>query len=280
VPDLDIDILCAVGTNGSKYAEYFRTTALSLSTSDYKINWKCMMAVDRGSKYEEPKGFTVLGSGENKVDHGSINHTATMHELLKKSNSDITIIADVDLAILKMGWDVDVIKYLKEYDCFGIGWGSWDRKYMDFPSIMFIAFHTKLIRELSWDLSPVSKKKNEGIERYAASSVDSKICSVPIGTVLKKDSGWRIPYFFKKSGKTGFSVEKVKVGSKGSQLPFKNKKQKALCLKKPTHMSEYILNGELWASHLQASRSKPFNKENASTWRWRCNEFINKKYGI
>lgn len=275
-----IDILCAIGTNSSLYAEYLKATAEKLSTTNCDIKWKCMLGLDRNQLYEEPKGFINYGKGKSKNDHGSVNHACTMHELMLHSNADITIIADVDIAILKKGWDQDVLDHLEKYDSFGIEWGKWDRKYANFPSIMFIAFRTELLQELNWDLKPETKTNTEGIERYSANKLDAEVCSVPEDFLMKKDSGWKIPYFFKEKGKTGYGVKKVKVGSKLAQLPFKNKAQKKICIAKPTHMSEYLLNGELFASHLQASRSKPFYEENASAWRWRCDEFIKNKYGI
>jgi len=280
---MNIEFLCAISTNSSHYAEYLKLTAESLSTSKSVIKWKCALGLDRDDKYEEPKGFTNLGIAKNKEsDHGSLNHASTMHELIKGSDkkSDITIIVDADIAMLKKGWDVDVIRYLEKYDSFGLGWGAWDNKYMNFPSIMFIAFRTELISELDFDLFPVPRKKEEGISRYRASIHDSDVCNVPAGTIIKKDTGWKLPYSFREKNKTGFCVPKIKVDSKEAQLPFKNEKQKKYCFLKPTHMSEYILDNDLYATHLQASRVKPFDGENSLVWRCRINKYIKDKYGI
>lgn len=276
-----VDVLCAVGTNGTPYAEFMKKSALTLKTSNADFRWKCIMGLDRAKKYAVPEGFSSVGRSSNKQDHASINHTNSMHELLSAADADYTIIADVDIAFLKKGWDEDMFKYLKKYDSFGIAWADYESKYQNFPSIMMIAFKTELIQELDWDLTPrIKPKHKEAINRISCDKNDARINEVKVGACIKQDSGWLIPYFFKNAGKTGFAVPKIGVGKKGSQLPFFSSKEKSFCMKHPTHMSEYVLDAKLYATHLQACRSKPWDGKDATCWRRRINAYLMAEYKI
>ena len=78
----------------------------------------------------------------------------------------------------------------------------------------------------------------------------------------------------------GIALEKVFITSKKSKLPYANKKQKKYCLKKPTHMHEYIYKNKVFGTHLQASRNKDFKGKNASTWRSRIALYLKREYDI
>ncbi len=283
-----VDILCVSSTDRTQYAEYLKKTAEALMTSSASFNWKCVIIPDREKVYGYncPKGFECFKRSVNKrnraeVNHvsGSTRHASASHQTLDYVDAEYAIIIDTDIALLKKGWDTDMFKYLKKYACFGIGWGSWDHKYLNFPSIMFISFRSELLKTMSWDLTPVTVKGRTGCRRYSANKCDARVCEVPVGTMLKKDSGWMIPYFFKQNNLTGYAAQKIKVGHKQG-LPFANKKQRVYCLQKPTHMSDYLLNGELFATHLQACRSKPFDCRNTRTWRSRIEIHLKDKYKI
>jgi len=274
-----ICVLCAIGTNGAPYAEYMRKTALALSTADVEFSWKCMLAFDRNKIDVKPEGFECVGKCRNKEDHASINHTATINELVKYADGDYTILADVDIALLKKGWDEDMLRYLDQYDCFGLAYGKWDHKYRDFPTLMFFALKTSLLKELNIDFSPQVRRSGD-LKRYYSKEKNQHITGVRLKGKVKKDSGWKIPFEFKSRGLTGMPVKKILMGSKKAKLPFKSLDHKSFCMQDPTHQSEFLLDGDLYATHLQACRGKPFNKKRSQSWQWRANKYILDTYGI
>jgi len=263
-----IDFFTFIGNNSAKYAWFLKYTCEKFLSGKHKIHWKCIKSV--GSNML-PFGYECVARSEDK-GHNSMNHAAAMNLAQKYVEHDYVIFIDADVAILYKGWDDIIVNELNNYDCFGASYGH-GMKYVNFPTVYLFAFRSYILDKIELDFSPELIEGDESVCRYIIPKEESEYFGKEEGSVLKCDTGWKLP-LIKKAGFTGNSMPMVLMTSKDSQLPFESIKHEEFCFQKPSHMSEWHYNGKLFATHKQASRNHPLDGEWGQAWKKRIELYI------
>lgn len=272
---MKIDIITFLCSNSVPYAEFLKKTMDRFASCDNDISYKCVQHFECS---EVPNGWDVICTSQD-YGQNSLNHGKAIHQSFPYVESDIVIFVDVDMAVLYQNWDRVVVKELENNDCFGTAWGKDEKdKYQNFPNVFFFCTKKKLIQEGVLDFIPAVLRGTEKVTKiYVHDETVAKLMEVPIGTIIKCDTGWNLPVGAKKAGYTGSAMPRLIFGQ-GTRLPYIDAKQKKKCGKKPTHMAEWHYNGELFITHKQASRNHPLDGEWGSIWKSRIEEYIRRKY--
>lgn len=271
---MKIDLFTFLGPNSADYAEFLKYTSEEFLSSENKINWKCVNSVgcDR-----MPSGYKVVGKSKN-MKHVSMNHGEALNLAQDYIESEYVIFIDADIAILYKNWDKVIIDELNKYDCFGGEFGTWLRKYRNFPSVYLFAFRSHILEKVKLDFLPKLTKNERHISKYKLTEEESDYFGMPFGKSISCDTGWNIPFLFKKSGFTFNSMKAIVMKSKKMKLPFEDVQHMELCFRKnPKHMSEWHYKGKLFGTHRHASRVNPLNSEMGEAWKRRVELYI-KKY--
>ncbi len=279
---MKIEMVCAIFNNGRYFADFLRETGELLKSSNHDISWRCV--VDKGSK--PPAGFTCLGK-QSKTKSPAINHARALNLGASCFESDYIALIDSDIAFLRKDWDEIMIDNLKSCDSFGVSHKDKFYRYNNYPVCQFMAFNKKVMESVNWDFLP-SKLPNGSLRRYKATEKDSKICGVPVGTLLKKDTGWKVPYLLHDKGYfNSFVMDLVSVSSGNNLMSYSSPSQKKYCQKvcsdKLIHagikMAEYHYKGSAYCTHFGGSRKViKLNKE-ARVWTARVRAYLQKVYG-
>lgn len=279
-----IDIICPLGLDGIEYAEFLYLTGESLKSGSHKIKWNVVSDKIK----ETPRGFKNLGQIV-EVFTPAMNHARCLIlgiEKLKNSNADFVFFVDSDIAFLAKNWDVKLVDAMENHDVVGINRSNKNIKkgtlnrYTSFPLVTFMGFRKQLCQELSWEITPDKYKKKH--KTYIAGKRDAKICGVNVGTMLKKDTGWKIPYFFTEKGYTNVLIMDEVIRLNNCKLPYLSKKEKMYCDNKCTrwHMAEYNLENDVFCTHFTGSRHSRFISKLARIWRRRIRQYLDEKYSI
>ena len=267
---MKIDLFTFLSSNSADYAEFLKYTCNKFLSSKHEINWKCIKSVgfDR-----VPKGYKLVGETGN-MKHNSMSHALALNSAQNYIENDYVIFIDADMAILYKNWDDVIIKELNEYDCFG---GSYEHglKYKNFPTVYLFAFRSHILNKVKLDFSPKLKDGKESPCKYIIKNKkEANFFNKKVGSIIKCDTGWKLPLIIKEANFSSSSMPMILMTSKKSQLPFKDKKHKKLCMQKPTHMCEWHYNNKLFATHKQASRNHPLNKGWGKAWKERVELYI------
>ena len=266
---MDIDFITFIGPNSADYAEYLKYTCETFLSGNHNINWKCIESV--GSD-RIPNGFKCVAKAPD-TNHNSLNHGTAMNLALKYIESEYVIFIDVDMAIVHKNWDDIIVNELNKNDCFGVSY-SHSKKYKDFPTVFLFAFRSYILDKVKLDFRPRIKKGVDSPVRYKINETEGKMFGMKPGSIIKCDTGWRLPLDIKKAGFTSNSLPMVMMGSKKSQLPFEDDKHRKLCMQKPGHMYEWHYDGKVFTTHKQASRVHPLKGTWGDSWKRRIDLYI------
>lgn len=267
---MKIDVFTFLTKNSADYAEFLKYTCDKFKSNKHEINWKCIESV--GCK-KIPEGYKLVGK-TGDVDHNSMNHALALNEAQKYIENDYIIFIDSDMAILHKNWDDIIIKELNTYDCFG---GSYYHilKYENFPTVYLFAFRRHILNKVKLDFSPKIKEGSESPCKYLLENEhEIKLFGKRKHSVIKCDTGWKLPLIIKGAGFTSNSMPMILMNSKKNQLPFIDKKNKKICMKHPSHMCEWHYNEKLFCTHKQASRNHPLNEGFGLAWKQRVELYI------
>ncbi len=274
----NIDVFCAITRNSSAYAEYLRKVGEALKSDKHNISWRSIESVNAERM---PKGFKSIGkSGE--FGQNSLNHAMALHKAMEGKLSPYVIFIDADVAITYPNWDDIAVQELENHDCFGFAWGNDEnRRYHKFPNVLFFAFKKNLLKKTSLDFRPlVSKSHKEKVSKHALTKEEARYMNRKSGNIVKCDTGWLLPVTLGRAGCSGCHIPMARSNSRVAKLPFRNEKQRTIFKEHPTHMTEYHWKGELFGSHLQASRNIPFDSSYSVVWRQRIHDYVLQKHGL
>ncbi len=273
-----IDVFCPITRNSSAYAEYLRKTGEALKSDKHVISWKAAESVNAERM---PERFENIGKA-GEFGQNSLNHAMALHKSMEHISSPYVIFIDVDVVISQKNWDDIVVQKLSTegFDCFGFAWGNDEvRRYHRFPNVLFFAFKRDLLKKVDLDFRPaLSKHNNEKVRKHMLTKEEASYMRRRPRSIVKCDTGWLLPVTLGRAKCTGCHIPMVRSSSKARKLPFRNKKQRNIFKLRPTHMTEYHYEGELFGSHLQASRNIPFDSKYARVWRQRVHDYILKRY--
>lgn len=271
-----IDVICPITRNSAPYAEYFRRIAELMKSKKHTLKWRYVESVGANGL---PANFEKAGK-TGEFGQNSLNHAMALHRAMKVASSPYVIFADADIVITYKNWDDVVVKTLdKGNDCFGFAWGKDEnRRYHNFPNVLFFAFKKELLQKVELDFRP--KVRGEKVQKHAINKEEARFMNRRTKDIVKCDTGWLLPVTLGRANCNGIPIPMVRGGSKKSKMPFRNTKQRSIFKERPTHMTEYHWEEDLFGSHLQASRNIPFNSTYSKVWRQRIHDYVLKKNGI
>ncbi len=272
---MNIDFITFIGPNSADYADYLKHTCEIFLSGKHKINWKCIESV--GAE-KLPKGYSCVAKAGD-TGHNSMNHATAMNLALKYIESEYVVFIDADMAIVYKDWDDVVVNELDQNDCFGVSYGH-SKKYRNFPTVYLFAFRSSILKKAKLDFAPKLRKGIESPARYKLGSDEAKLFGMKVGSVIKCDTGWKLPLIVKGAGfNKSVSMPMVLATSKKAQLPYENPKHKKLCMQKPGHMYEWHYKGKVFTTHKQASRVHPLNETWGNAWKRKIDLYIKKQKG-
>ena len=244
----------------------------NLKSERYKLNYKCVASIgcDR-----IPEGWDCVGKITKDLGHNCKNHAAAMHYALKKIEAGTVIFVDADICILYPNWDHVVITELNKTPIWGTAFGDKSRQYHRFPNVFFFCFKSGLLKGTDFDFFPdITPGGESPVRKKIETNYEAKAWNKNIGEQVKCDTGYRMPIVAYASNiKYGY-MPRVLGGDRISQLPFRDDEQRAFCYQKPEHMAEWHYRGELFLSHLQASRNHGVDSEWGKVWMDRIELFL------
>jgi len=269
---MNIDFITFIGPNSADYAEYLKYTCEIFLSGKHKINWKCIESVGAD---RIPEGYKcVVKSGD--FGHNSLNHGEAINKSLEYIDTEYVVLIDVDMAIVYQNWDDVIVNELNQVDCFGVGY-SHSKKYRNFPTVYLFAFRSYILDKVKLDFRPAVTKGVDSPHRYKLPANEAKLFGMKQGSIIKCDTGWKLPLIVKGAGFTGKAMPMVMMTSKDAQLPFENEKHKKLCMQKPGHQYEWWYNGKIFATHKQASRVHPLKGTWGDAWKRRIDLYIRRQ---
>jgi len=271
-----IDIFCPITRNSASYAEYLRKMAERLKSKKHDLKWKCIESVNAGAM---PKRFEHCGK-TGQFGQNSLNHAMALHKALEVATSPYVIFADADIALTYKGWDNVVVQTLnKGNSCFGFAWGNDEkRRYRNFPNVLFFCFKRELLKKVKLDFRP--RVKGDKVRKHIVTKEEAAFMHRRKNAIVKCDTGWLLPVTLGRANCNGVPIPLCRGGSKRSKMPFRSRSERKVFNRNKTHMTEYHWEGDLFGSHLQASRNIPFNSAYTKVWRNRINDYVLNKYGI
>jgi hypothetical protein len=219
---LDIGVSC--GQNSEKYFEFFAQTALALASRPEILRF--VVAVNNGADRKVfealSKRFAVEiveparppGSDENaraisgKLGVRSYMHGMVLNALATSFRSEIAVIADCDIAIVRKGWDEAMHSKLND-DVVMVGSGyprenpvqNIAPKYRNFPNVTFCMLRTEPLRALKINFLPAGTVR---IDAELAKSLGRKK-----GEAVYLDVGAELPVKLRRAGFRGICMPLV-----------------------------------------------------------------------
>ncbi len=271
-----IEIICPITRNSAAYAEYLRKIAELLKSKKHTLKWRYIESVGANGL---PAGFERAGK-TGEFGQNSMNHAMALHKAMSVVSSPYVIFADADIVVTYKNWDDIVVQTLDQgNDCFGFAWGNDEpRRYHGFPNVLFFGFKKGLLQKARLDFRP--KVSGEKVQKYQINKEEAALMNRRTKNIVKCDTGWLLPVTLGRANCNGVHIPMVRGGSKKSKMPFRNTKQRSIFKERPTHMTEYHWKGDLFGSHLQASRNIPFDCTYGKVWRQRIHDYVLERHGV
>jgi glycosyltransferase involved in cell wall biosynthesis len=255
------------------YAEFLKKTCSLMESGENEVNYTFVESV---AMNREPKGYQKIAK-TGDTGHNSMNHGIALNEAFRLAEGDYNVFCDADVAITYKGWDKVVCDKLDEFACFGFDEAS--HRCRNFPSVFFFAFNKTRLGDVELDFRPKLVEGRESVYRFdLKDQKEAEYFGKKVGEMVKCDTGWNLPLKIHGNGFNSFAIKRVLGKHDESLLPFVSKKQKEFCLEKPTHMSEWHYDGELFGTHKQASRSHLIGSKWGKAWVDRVKMFFKNKY--
>jgi len=266
---MNIDFFTFIGPNSADYADYLKYTCKKFLSGKHTINWKCIESV---GAINLPKGYDCVAKSGN-AGHNSLNHGVAMNLALKYVKSEYVVFIDADMAIVHKNWDDIIVSELNKNDCFGVSYSD-VVKYKNFPTVYLFTFRSYILDKADLDFTPRIMNDSGKPIRYIVNEDEAKFFNMKPGSILKCDTGWRLPLIIKRAGFTGKSMPMILMGSKEAQLPFESTEHRNFCMQKPEHMYEWHYNKKVFSTHKQASRTQSIDSPFGNAWKKRVDLYI------
>lgn len=271
-----------IGHNSAPYAENLQKHCELLKSGNYNIVYKCIRTINN-PQYPEteriPEGWIHVADVEAHPISNSCSHALGINRAIEdvEDNQNNTIIfCDADICILYKNWDIVVYRELLKKDLFG-----WESKY-GFPSVFFFGFKKDTLNLVEFDFMPLLE--NSKLERSKKITVRdrqiAKMYNKGLGDRIKCDTGWRIPEHIFKARLDYQCVKRVISQNCEAKLPFVDTEQKELCFSRKDHMCEWHWRGQLFGTHLQASRNFGIDTNWGKIWMERISLYMKGYLGL
>lgn len=260
-----IDIVCVLDDNAIDYFKFMKHTCELLKSGNHNINYICIGLNTDLKELNE----TVINYDKKVDSYPSMYHANAIHSSFDYIESEYVIFIDSDVALLKKNWDVTIIKILQRFSCTGFQY-----RFSKFPGIIMFACKKDAIKTI--DFHPMLNDRNTR-DKYVIKTAEEAVAfGIKVGRSIPCDSGWKLPLVFGHKNRPPKPMLQVYGGLPNSQLPFRNKRQREICLKGKQwiRMTEFHLDGKIFGTHLKESRNTKFDDDFCVTWRDRINLFL------
>jgi hypothetical protein len=229
-----IQIFTCLTHNSGEYANFLKKNLLS--SADDKNNLKFSAIADDkfiNNCNVEWEILEVVKTPHNLFEgYGAKNHATMLNKIINHidNNSQIVIICDCDVAILKKGWDTMIENLHKKYDVLITP------KFSGRSSVYFTSFTKKSYLKVIPDFTPGTKEN------------DNKV------TTVYEDTGYKIQDQFKNHkimlyNLDGFDGESYKRNFENDGLFYL-----------------YMLNNQKFITHFGGSHKKNFTSNSTKKW--------------
>jgi hypothetical protein len=274
-----LNIVTFIARNSADYANFLRRSLERFRSQAVDINY--FYIESGGGDVVALEGWECLGR-TGSIGHNSGNHGLALNYAFKKAQTirgENWVFVDADIAVVYPDWDLYIGERLKTVDITGFSYGADGPRYQDFPCVFFCAFNDNIL-ELDVEWGPRLVEGQEAVHRFMVQGQEhAEYLGVDIGSQIKCDTGWQLPLCIKPYTDKWEAWSKVNSNQKGHLLPFKDRAMRKQCQQRPEHMAEWHVNGQLFGSHKQASRSMAFNSDWGKIWRWRINQYCKQQHG-
>ena len=259
---ISIDVFCVFDEASKPYAEHLYTNMSCLSSGKYRLHFK---HIALGGKFIA-KGWDTVSVVRPDSYQPSFAHATALSLIPTLASAHYTVLVDSDFAVLCSDWDDLVISCFKcgvgivgvEYDSLGL-------HYKAFPNVIFMVTPTELIKTLSINFYP-SLSGNKVTRKLVENKTEELHSGIPIGRLWKLDTGYRIPGVFIEQGYKCKTAKLIKATSSNAKLDVTDYKALKKHVGNTIKQCEYHLDGELFATHLLASRNYSLNSNYVQFW--------------
>ena len=223
---MTIDIICVGGRNGADYAKLLHATGVEFASGHHVLRW-CYITTPKFR--DVPEGFIKILDLEPTCNESGLIHSEGLMAGLKLAQSDYVFLCDTDILFLKQDFDIKLIEKMTDgVAAVGAEWGGEFEKecYQDFPCTSFALFKTDIAKRLNVNLCQGTRRNIHLHTRQIRNKRLAEIFNRPVGRNLILETGWRLPYYYKRAGYTGYCLQKVCPFDKQSRLPWPKEKPK------------------------------------------------------
>lgn len=263
-----IDIL-AYTNAGLDYVALMRRSLEQFASGDNVLRWKCIGATPEP---KVPDDWEMIATApyhpQTSLCHGRALNAGI--RALRGRQADYVIVVDIDIVVLYEGWDRRILSALQAVEFYGLEPPTeMHRSRQGFPCVFLAAFRGEALNKYPLGFEPTLVPHSESVARLKLNTPElARFYDRPIGAQIKCDTGWKLPWITYPAKSAVVPYHPVK-DMAGKLLPYVDAENKRFCLKKPTHMSEWHLDGKLFATHKQACRSHPLSGEWGQAWKQR-----------
>ena len=220
---VNINILTGVNPVNFEYFFYFIDNIRKLASGKHNINVSVLTGQGRGSRNvcSQDQIEKIKTTGVEVVNGNHLfNLGESLNYLLSIDNqktNDVTLISDIDVAIVRKNWDEYALEYLKKYDVIGLpnnepthifeGSKTPDNahRYHNNPTVVWMMFNNSNI----WKTIDFRPDKDNEIK---VKEQDAILHGIPNESYLAKDIGWRIPEFISNNNLKSYSFINAGLG--------------------------------------------------------------------
>jgi hypothetical protein len=259
MPSFDI---FTINTFNSRHASYRTCKLLGRSLHKFKsgendIHLKCV------TKFEVliPPPWEKAGTVPNVRTKPAAKMVSNGFDMcLRKMESDYIVFCHSDAVMLHKDWDNILINLLERYKMVGVPYfnGNWNT----YPSPVFCCAKRETWQRLN--LSFTAEVENSSIVCKRLDEKWSKIFKMPIGTRVKFDVGWQIPF---RLSELRYNYYVFPVTTSEEFFPTGERH------KKPH--TEWLYDNNLFLAHFQGVRTN--NGSSSRKWMNNVEAFLNKK---
>lgn len=245
---MHLDIFTCLTHNSVPYAQRLRENLLALQSGLHTLRFWALAAERDADVIGFPEGWRTVFVRTDKMKpdilQPSINHSKLLNSLINHipEDSDVVIISDCDMYVVKKWWDVEICNRLFWGEKACIGTPKHDQSLRMF----FTAFREDKYRILNPNFRPGQGKS---YERGWVTTKD--------GRRVVADTGWRL---------------EDELRAKGMRYEVMESQQQ---LHQPIPYL-FLIGGEPFVAHMGGSHKKEFTSESVQNWYIACETLINK----
>lgn len=216
--------------------------------------------------------------------YSSMNHGTCLDIIFERMDSEYGMIIDCDVAFLKEGWDVVMVKALDDENVI-IGAEYDGDKYLNFPNVICAMFKTRVLKDLGISFKPESSHRGMGLLTGEALKVYGwdRVPGREKAAAIILDTGSELPRKIKDAGLSGIPMQLFRAPEDENQKLFPVHAFGGVVLA-PARVEfmvpglrgeEYQYQGEVYCTHLGRSYTREFGVDPfAVAWEKRVREWL------